>query len=64
MRCPSCGRKLNRAEQLWMATHGGQECQHCWGGVQLLRPNTREQLRGRSRGARMRARRGDRRLAA
>ncbi|MGH9777741.1 MAG: hypothetical protein ACRD5I_04950 [Candidatus Acidiferrales bacterium] len=64
MRCPSCGRKLNRAEQLWTATHGGQECSHCWGRVRLLRPPVREQLHSRGREARMRARRGDRRLAA
>jgi hypothetical protein len=64
MRCPSCGRKLNRAEQLWMATHGGQECQHCWGGVQLLRPSPRERPYARDRNLRMRTRRGDRRLAA
>ncbi len=64
MRCPSCGRKLNRAEQLWMATHGGQECQHCWGEVQLLRPTLREQSHTRARNGRLRAKRGDRRLAA
>lgn len=64
MRCPSCGRKLNRAEQLWMATHGGRECYHCRGGVKLLRPNAREPLHARGCEARMRVRRGDRRLAA
>ena len=36
MRCPSCGRKLNKAEQLWTATHGGRQCSHCWAGVQFL----------------------------
>ncbi len=64
MRCPSCGRKLNRAEQLWMATHGGRECSRCWGSVRLLRPNSQEQVRPRGRQERARMRRGDRRLAA
>lgn len=64
MRCPSCGRKLNRAEQLWIATHGGQECQHCWGGIQFLRSNPREQLRAPVQSKHVKARRGDRRLAA
>ncbi|HXE75300.1 MAG TPA: hypothetical protein VNN18_06670 [Candidatus Xenobia bacterium] len=62
MRCPSCGRKLNRAEQLWLATHGSRECPHCWGGVPLLRPDAHAHPHGRRERARVR--RGDRRMAA
>lgn len=63
MRCPNCGRQLNRAEQLWLATHGGKQCGHCWAGVQFRRPG-REHLHPSGSKMKMRGRRGDRRLAA
>ncbi len=64
MRCPGCGRKLNKAEQLWMSTHGGQQCYRCWAGVQFLSHPGRSHPHpaGPKRGTR--GRRGDRRLAA
>jgi len=64
MRCPSCGRKLNKAEQLWTATHGGRQCYHCWAGVQFLPHADRGHGHHRDAKTKMRARRGDRRLAA
>ena len=64
MRCPSCGRKLNKAEQLWTSTHGGRQCYHCWAGVQFLPHAERGHGRHRDAQAKLRARRGDRRLAA
>ena len=64
MRCPSCGRKLNKAEQLWTATHGGRQCSHCWAGVQFLPHPERGHRQRAEAKSKMRARRGDRRLAA
>lgn len=64
LRCPSCGRKLNRAEQLWLRTHGGRQCSHCSAGAQFARVagQSGPHAAGAKKGAR--ARRGDRRLAA
>jgi len=64
MRCPACGRKLNRAEQLWMATHKGGQCYRCWTGVQFLAHPERGHRFHASAKGKPRARRGDRRLAA
>jgi hypothetical protein len=64
MRCPSCGRKLNKAEQLWTATHGGRQCSHCWAGVQFLPHPQRGHGHGREAKAKPQVARRDRGLAA
>lgn len=63
MRCPSCGRKLNKAEQLWTKTHGGRQCPQCAGAQFLGHPGrSHPHAQGQKKGSR--ARRGDRRLVA
>lgn len=64
MRCPTCGRKLSKAEQLWTTTHGGRQCYHCWIGVKFLPHPERDRRRPAIPKKVMRTRRGDRRLAA
>lgn len=64
MRCPSCGRKLNKVEQLWTATHGGKQCCHCWAGVQFPRYPGRAHLHPAGQKKGTSGRRNDRRLAA
>ncbi len=44
VKCLTCGRSLNRAEQLWTATHGGKQCPHCRAGGQLGARRVREHL--------------------
>jgi hypothetical protein len=63
-RCPGCGRKLNRAELLWTATHGGRQCARCWAGVQFLATPGREHPHASRTKKGAAPRRGDRRLAA
>lgn len=64
MRCPSCGRKLNKAEQLWTSTHGGRQCYHCWAGVQFLPHADRGHGHRREAKAKPHVARRDRGLAA
>jgi hypothetical protein len=61
MRCPSCGRPLNKAEQLWLTTHGGKQCSHCRAGAQLPRRGRGQHLHPSQKKG-ISARRGDRRL--
>ncbi len=44
VKCPTCGRKLTRAEQLWTATHGGKQCLYCRAGGQFGERRGREHL--------------------
>ncbi len=62
VKCPSCGRKLTRAEQLWTATHGGKQCPYCRAGGQLGARRVREHLHSSGVKKGSRRRRSDRRL--
>jgi len=64
MKCPNCGRTLNKAEQLWTLTHGRKQCPNCWAAVRLATPRQRQHLHSSKVKKGAHGRRGDRRLAA
>jgi phage FluMu protein Com len=64
MKCPNCGKQLNKAEQLWTLTHGRKQCPNCWAAVRLAARPGHEHLHSSKVKKGQKGRRGDRRLAA
>ncbi|HKZ52535.1 MAG TPA: hypothetical protein VJ085_04560 [Candidatus Acidoferrales bacterium] len=64
MRCPNCGKQLNKAEQLWTLTHGRKQCPNCWAAVRFAARPGEQHVHSSKTKKGAHGRRGDRRLVA